>query len=119
VECALASLFIRSPGDVFVYPAGIAQPEDAKAVWQKVWVQDWHFTPDHKPRPANDWILRGNQVLTRDLAEAVEQDREPLSGLKNVLGVTEMIQGVYASHLAGGQRLALPLAERKHPLLEG
>jgi predicted dehydrogenase len=116
LECESAALFVRSPGDVFVYPAPVAQPEDSKAAWQKIWVEDWHFTPEHKPRPATDWIHRGNQILVRDLADAIEQDRSPASSLDDVLRVTEMIQGVYSSHFAGGARLALPLKDRKHPL---
>lgn len=118
VECELASLLVRSPGDVYVYPAPMAQPEDAKAAWQKLWVEDWHFTPDHKPRPSNDWIHRGNQVLARDLAEAIADNRKPLSGLNDVLAVTAMIQGVYSSHFAGGMRLPIPLRDRKHPLAD-
>lgn len=117
VECESAALMVRSPGDVFVYPAPIAQPEDAKAGWQKVWVEDWHFTPDHKPRPSGDWLHRGNQIRVRDLVEAIEGNREPVSGLTDVVRVTEMIQGVYASHFANGARLAIPLKDRKHPLI--
>ncbi len=116
VECEQAALLVRSPGDVFVYPASVAQPEDAKAGWQKVWVEDWHFTPEHKPRPSTDWIHRGNQILARDLAEAIAKGRQPLSGLEDGMRVTEMIQGVYASHVAAGTRLPLPLEDRKHPL---
>jgi predicted dehydrogenase len=116
VECEQAALFVRSPGDVFVYPSPVPQPEDAKAAWQKIWVEDWHFTPEHKPRPSNDWIHRGNQGRTRELVEAIEGNREPASGLADVLRVTEMIQGVYASHFTGGTRLAVPLKDRKHPL---
>ena len=116
VECERATLLVRSPGDVFVYPAGVAQPEDAKAAWQKVWAEEWHFTPEHKPRPSNDWIHRGNQIVTRDFADAIDADRRPQANLDGAVRVTEMIQGVYASHFAGGARLALPLKERKHPL---
>lgn len=116
LECEQASLMIRSPGDVFIYPASIAQPEDSKAAWQKVWVEDWHFTQEHKPRPMNDWIHRGNQVLARDLADAIEHNRKPASGLEDAVSITGMIQGVYSSHFASGARLALPLKEVQHPL---
>lgn len=116
LECEQAALLIRSPGDVFIYPASVVQPEDSKAAWQKIWVEDWHFTPEHKPRPMNDWLLRGNRILVRDLVEAVEKDGKPASGLEEAVGVTEMIQGVYSSHFASGARLPLPLKERQHPL---
>lgn len=116
VECEEATLAIRSPGDVFVYGASAPVPENPKLAWEKVWVQDWHFTPDHKPRPMNDWIARGNQVLVRDLLQAIEQGRPPLASGEAARLALEMIQGVYASHLAEGRRLAIPLAERQHPL---
>jgi hypothetical protein len=32
--------------------------------------------------------------------------------------VNEMVQGVYSSHLLSGQRIAIPLTERTHPLGE-
>ena len=32
------------------------------------------------------------------------------------MAITEMVQGVYASHLSGGCRLSIPLVVRKHPL---
>ena len=45
--------------------------------------------------------------------------RDPLSPLRSGILITEMVQGVYASHLADGKRLSIPLAERKHPLFDG
>ena len=116
VECAEASLLVRSPGDVYVYAAAAPVPESGKLAWQKVWVQDWHFTPDHKPRPLNDWIHRGNQVLVRELLEAVAQKRPPLASGYDARLALELIQGVYASHFADGRRLPVPLKERRHPL---
>lgn len=116
IECEQAALFIRSPGDVFIYPAGVAQPEDPKLAWENIWVEDWHFTPEHKPRPSQDWLLRGNRILARDLVTAIETGASPASGLEDVRGVTEMIQGVYCSHFAHGVRLPLPLKQRQHPL---
>ena len=108
---------LRSPGDVFVYPAPVPQPEDTKAAWQKVWVEDWHFTPEHKPRPMNDSEL-SRQSHPRSGSGYRDRKQEPAAGesCRMVPRVTEMIQGVYASHLAGGTRLEVPLKQRKHPL---
>ena len=50
------------------------------------------------------WRMRTG-CLARDLIEAIEQKREPISGINIVRYVTEICQGVYASHLAGGCRL--------------
>jgi predicted dehydrogenase len=115
-ECAEASLLIRNGGEVFVYPANTLIPENPKFTWEKLWVEDWHFFPDHKPRPMNDTNLRANHLLVKDLLEAVEQDRPPLTSGEHARFALEMIQGVYASHLADGRRLAIPLQERAHPL---
>ena len=108
----------RNGGDVFVYPASSSIPEDPKLVWEKIWVEDWHFTPEHQPRPIRqDWLAHGNRTLANDLLDAIEKDREPLSPLKHALLITEMVQGVYASHFADGRRLSIPLTDRNHPLL--
>lgn len=115
IECEEALLFSRG-GDVWVYPAAIPIPENPKFTWEKLWVQDWHFTPDHKPRPMGDWIHRSNQVLVRDLLEAAAEKRQPLTAGDNARLALEMIFGVYASHLAAGARQAIPLKQRKHPL---
>ena len=47
---------------------------------------------------------------------AIAADREPLSSIRSVRYTVEMVQGVYASHLAGGVRLSIPLQDREHPL---
>jgi predicted dehydrogenase len=116
LECSEASLLIRSPGDVHVYPANAVVPENPKLGWQKVWVEDWHFYPDHMPRPLNDWIHRGNQILIKDFLEAIAQDKPPPTPGTDARLALEMIQGVYTSHFAGGTRLTIPLKERRHPL---
>jgi predicted dehydrogenase len=56
-----------------------------------------------------------NHFLILDLLAAVEGDREPLTGIHNTRWAQEMIQSVYASHLARA-RVPLPLEERTHPL---
>ncbi len=116
MECEQAMLSIRSPGDVFVYPAAAVQADNSKLTWEKTWIEEWHFTPEHLPRPMNDWIHRGNLTMVRELAESIGTDREPPASLADAHRVTEMIQGVYASHFQEGRRLKLPLEARKHPL---
>lgn len=57
----------------------------------------------------------GNQLLVRDLLAAVESGAEPMASGHNARAALEMIMAVYESH-AAGQRVALPLADRTHPL---
>ena len=119
LECQQARLQIRPPGDVFVYPAPCVLADLEKLEWEKQWLEQWHFTPEHKPRPIRkEWLQLGNKHLANDLIDAIEQDREPLSGLRHAEWITEMVQGVYASHLSAGQRLEIPLKQRSHPLIK-
>ena len=117
IECEKATLELREPGDVYIYPAPRVLPDLEKLSWGKVWMQDWHALPEHEPRLLRkNWLDIGNKVLASDLIDAIEADREPLSSIRAVRFVNEMVQGVYASHLSGGHRIAIPLADRAHPL---
>lgn len=116
IQCEQATICMRTRGEVFIYPGPVIEPENDQRAWERVWVDNWHFTPDHRPAPLNDYILRGNHTLVRDLVAAIEQDTEPPAGLHDAVLVTEIIQGAYASHFAGGKRLSIPLADRDHPL---
>ncbi len=119
IECEDATLQLRQPGDVFIYPANGILPDFEQLAWKKQWIEDWHFTPEHQPRPLrSEWLSLGNQALANDLIDAVEQHREPLSPLKHAVLITEMVQGAYASHFADGRRIAIPLLDRTHPLGE-
>lgn len=50
-----------------------------------------------------------------DLMDAIANDREPACSLRHGRRTIEMVQGVWASYVAGC-RVALPLADRAHPL---
>ena len=115
LQCEEATVNIRS-GEVYVYPSSVIVPDSAERHWDKVWVEDWHFYPDHRPREMRDRLLRGNKILVTDLLRAIEEDRSPMSSGHDARMALEMIQGIYASHFAGGARQAIPLQDRKHPL---
>ena len=117
LECEQALLHFRQPGDVYIYPAPLVLPDQTQLAWKKVWLEDWHFTPEHLPRPMHDWLHRGNQTLAKNLLEAIEHDREPLSSVTAGRAIAELVQGVYASHLQQGVRLLFPLETRPHPLV--
>jgi predicted dehydrogenase len=116
IQCEEATVCMRTRGEVFVYASPAIEPENTERVWEKTWVESWHFTPEHHLAPLNDYLLRANQTLTRELAAAIERDTEPTASLRDAVLVTEIIQGAYASHFAGGKRLTIPLADRRHPL---
>jgi predicted dehydrogenase len=116
IQCEKALIDMRTWGEAFIYPSPVIEPENEKLAWEKVWVESWHYTPEHQPRPLKDYIHRGNQTLLRELAAAIAQDTEPTASLRDAVLVTEIIQGAYASHFSQGRRLAIPLEDRRHPL---
>lgn len=56
-----------------------------------------------------------NRNITDDLIAAIEEDRRPEFSVHDGLASWAMIQAVFESCVQGG-RVALPLAERSHPL---
>lgn len=119
LECERASLELREPGDVYIYPAPRVLPDIQDLTWERIWLPEWHDRPEHAPDLLRkNWLSIGNRTLARDLIDAAETDREPLSSIQMVRFVNEMVQGVYSSHLRSGCRIDIPLADRAHPLGE-
>ena len=117
LECERASLELREPGDVYIYPVPRVLPDIQDLAWERVWLPEWHERPEHAPDLLRkNWLSIGNKTLARDLIDAAETDREPLSSIQMVRFVNEMVQGVYSSHLNSGCRIDIPLADRAHPL---
>ena len=117
LECERAALELREPGDVYIYPAPRVLPDIQDLAWERVWMPEWHECPEHAPPLLRqNWLSIGNRTLARDLIDAAETDREPLSSIRMVRFVNEMVQGVYSSHLRDGRRIDIPLADRAHPL---
>ena len=52
-----------------------------------------------------------------ELALAIEQGGQPPSSGMEGRTAFEMILGIYQSHRQGGQRVELPLADRRHTLV--
>ena len=57
----------------------------------------------------------GNQAAVLDLIAAIEEDRQPISGMYDARAATELIVSVFESHRSGGP-VTFPLANRKNPL---
>ena len=58
----------------------------------------------------------GHHGAIRDLLAAIAEKREPLCGPKAGLETVELTLAVFASFAADGKKVALPLADRQHPL---
>ena len=89
------------------------------AIWvlrSNTWTPDksrWERLP--VPAGLEGGQMAGNIRLVRDLMEAIEQDRRPLSSGYDGRWSLEMILAIYASH-RGGRRVGVPLRDRRHPL---
>lgn len=88
----------------------------------------WHLPRPMEGLPSSlgDWeAVDLGQINARDqtiacmfraFAQAIEADVEPPASGAEGLCAFEMILGIYQSHREGGARIALPLADRRHPL---
>jgi predicted dehydrogenase len=71
-----------------------------------------------KPEPLADikTLVAGHLLPARDLIAAINEDREPLCGVKAARTTIEMISAVFESHRLNGQRVTIPLKTRQNPL---
>jgi predicted dehydrogenase len=71
-----------------------------------------------KPEPIKDIKLvnGGHHGAVRDLIAAIAEKREPLCGPAAGRETVELTLAVFASFAVGGKKVALPLADRQHPL---
>jgi len=71
-----------------------------------------------QPEPIKDirLINGGHHGAIRDLLAAIAEKREPLCGPEAGLETVELTLAVFASFVADGKKVALPLAGRAHPL---
>ena len=93
-------------GDVanrlMVYPYPVHVPANPAQGWEAIDLDDTPFSS-------------GNELAIRDLIDAVENDRKPISAAEDAVAALEMILGAYESQLSGG-RVSFPIANREHPL---
>ena len=73
-------------------------------------------------RSKPDWIPllpnntpEGNEAAVLDLIQAIEMDRQPISGMYDARAATEMIVAVFESHRLG-KPVSFPLKNRRNPL---
>ncbi len=93
-------------GDVanrlMVYPYPVLVPASPDQAWEAIDLDDTPFSS-------------GNDLAIRDLIDAIENDRKPISAAEDAVAALEMILGAYESQLSGG-RVSFPIANRAHPL---
>ena len=93
-------------GDVanrlMVYPYPVLVPASPDQAWEAIDLDDTPFSG-------------GNELAIRDLIDAIENDRKPISAAEDAVAALEVILGAYESQLSGG-RVSFPIANREHPL---
>ena len=109
IHGSAGTIAARSLTDVVFFEGPVFNPAKPHH-WQPIQVAEWDALTNKY-----HWC---HQQLVLDLLAAVEQDREPITGINHTRWVQEMIQSVYVSHLTQS-RVALPLPkdQRSHPLL--
>jgi len=75
----------------------------------------WKPLPGAPDCSALEQPRQRNKPIVDDLIAAIEEGREPAVSLRDGRIAQEMIQAVFASHVQG-QRVAIPLEKRAHPL---
>ncbi len=89
----------------------------------------WHLPRPMEGTPAQllDWKLVDltdigveEPVVTmyRRMVHAIETDTQPPSSGEEGRWAFEMMMAIYQSHREGGRRVELPLADRRHPLVQ-
>ena len=70
-----------------------------------------------KPEPIKDirQVNGGHHGAVRDLLAAIAEKREPLCGPEAGRETVELTLAVFASFVADGKKVTLPLADRQHP----
>ena len=96
-----------------VYPAvHVLQP----GKWETGGRTDqWQLLPGTAVSAEARGFEAANRRVVDDWLEAIANHREPACSGRNAMKSIEMIMAVYQAALSGG-RVALPLADRKHPL---
>ncbi|MFT5129507.1 MAG: putative dehydrogenase [Rhodothermales bacterium] len=76
--------------------------------------QPWEAIPDGDAAVIAS--VHDHRAAVDDLITAVDEDREPLCGVRDGLMTVEMCCAVFESHLQNGAAVAIPLTKRDHPL---
>ncbi len=109
----ILTLWSNPDAPIYMFPGPFAPP-DRLSEWQEV--EAGPLPPALGPENSRGGMHTANQLVVCDLLAAVEEGREPvMSSGHDARAALEMILAVYESHRQG-TRVALPLADRRHPL---
>ena len=110
---SMLTLWSSPDAPIYMFPGPFAPP-DRLSEWQLV--ESEPLPPALGPESSRGGMHTANQLVVCDLLAAVEEGRAPaMSSGHDTRAALEMILAVYESHRQGA-RVALPLADRRHPL---
>ena len=103
-------------GEMYVYPHDLWIPGEADGKWERVYLDEWEKTPDGQNRSYGDRMHLSNQMMTRDLVQAVEEGRDVIatSSGRDARAALEMIMAVHESQRLKA-RVDFPLENRESP----
>jgi predicted dehydrogenase len=102
----------RNPLAYFV-PGNPFQPTSEPRPWTAISSQGVE-----KPETQNELLdqVAHHHEPVRDLLDCVGVERQPKCGVADATTTVEMISAIFASHMASGKAVLMPLQEREHPL---
>ena len=102
-------------GEMYHYPHGLWVPGENDGKWERVLLDEWE-KPDLSSGSRQDATHLSNQMIVRELVQAVEDDREVenVSTGSDARAALEMIMAVHESQRLK-TRVSFPLANRENP----
>lgn len=76
----------------------------------------WEPLPDAPAPPQGEQKLTRYLPIIDDVIACIGSDRLPMCSIQDGRDALEMTQAVFESYIQGGNRVAIPLKERAHPL---
>jgi len=115
-EKGIISLRNSPGGEMYIYPHGLWIPGEEDGSWERVWLDEWEKRPDGTPRSGGERMHLSNQMVVKELIEAIESDRDVTasSSGKDARAALEMIMAVHESQRLS-TRVAFPLENRENP----
>ncbi len=95
-----------------------SQPPEDEAEYEVIPLEETRTIPGAEPLVMGNspYFSVNNRFAAWDLMQAIRENRETLANIQSVQNVLQIIQGIYLSQLTG-QRISLPLKQRRHPLI--
>ncbi|MFA6242564.1 MAG: Gfo/Idh/MocA family oxidoreductase [Candidatus Hydrogenedentales bacterium] len=76
----------------------------------------WEPLPDAPAPPEGEQKLTRYLPIINDVIACIGTDKTPMCSIQDGRDALEMTQAVFESYIQGGNRVAIPLKERTHPL---